>query len=349
VSEIAETIGDHIADTPSKGDVSTLVDMINGFMVTQVVRAAADLRLADHLADGAKTAAEVAALESSDPATTYRLMRVCVSLGLLVQEGDGYFATTPMGQLLRTGINDSLRDMAMAYGSPGHWLSWGHATDAVRTGQSQVRQALGMSLFEHFAANPAEGATFVSGMSAITRPVLSEAARVIDTTAVSLAIDVGGGDGSLLRSLMSANPQLRGTVFDRPPVVEAALRNADSSGLSDRLSGQGGDFFESIPGGDLYLLKSILHDWPDDECVRILQNCRKAASPDARLMVVELVILDDWPLESTLMDLNMLALTNGQERHLAGYDTLFAAAGWKRTALHRMNSSYSVIEARTAE
>jgi hypothetical protein len=350
VSKIAETIGDqNVVDAPSQGDVDTLANMINGFMVTQVVRAAADLRLADHLAGGAKTAEEVAALESSDPATTYRLMRTCVSLGLLAHKGDGYFTTTPMGQLLRTGTGDSMRHMAMAYGSPGHWLSWGRAPDSVRGGQSQVQQALGMSLFEHFAANPAEGASFVSAMSALTRPVLSEAARVIDTTGVSRAVDVGGGDGSLLRSLMSANPELRGTVFDRPAVVEAALRDADRAGLSDRLSGQDGDFLESVPEGDLYLLKSILHDWPDSECVRILQNCRKAASPDARLMVVELVILDDWPLEATLMDLNMLALTNGQERDLAGYDALFAAAGWKRTALHRMNSAYSVIEARIAE
>jgi hypothetical protein len=345
VSEIAETIGDqYVVHAPSEGAGGTLVNMINGFMVTQVVRAAAELRLADHLAGGAKTADEVATLESSDPATTYR-----VSLGLLAYEGDGYFATTPMGRLLRTDIDNSLRDMAMAWGSPGHWLPWGHVTDAVRKGRSQVRQALGMNLFEHFTANPAEGATFVSGMSAITRPVRSEAARVIDTSGVSLAIDVGGGDGSLLHSLMSANPQLRGTVFDQPAVVQAALRDADKAGLSDRLSGQEGDFFESIPAGDLYLLKSILHDWPDDECVRILQNCRKATRPGGRLLVVELVILDDWSSESTMMDLNMLALTNGQERDLAGYDALFAAAGWKRIALHRMNSAYSVIEACTAE
>lgn len=328
---------------------AALLQLIHGFMATQVVRAAADLRLGDHLSDGARTAGEVAALESINPATTYRLMRACVSLGLLVHEGDGRFATTPMGQLLRSDVNGSLRDMASTVGAPGFWLSWGRLTDAIRNGESQAHDALGMNLFDYYTANPAEGAAFVSGMSALTEPVLAEAARVIDTSGASLAVDVGGGDGNLMRSLMHANPNLHGLVFDLPRVAEAAQQQIDLDGLGDRLSVQGGDFFASIPEADLYLMKSILHDWDDASCVRILRNCRAAARPDARLLVVEMAILDDKSFgPTTLMDMNMLAVAGGQERDLAEFDALFAETGWKRVAVHRMNNPHSVIELRSA-
>jgi len=354
MGEIAGTHGNlHGAGEP-QGDtvaaIGTLMNMIQSFMVTQVVHAAADLRLADHLSDGARTAEEVASLESSHPATTYRLMRACVALGLLAQDADGRFSATPMGQLLRSGVAGSLRDMALTVGAPGFWQPWGRLADAVRKGETQSEAALGMKIFDYYTANPAEGAAFVSGMSALTAPVLNEAVRVIDTTGTSLAVDVGAGNGNLIRSLMRANPQLRGLVFDLPRVVEAARQEAEMEGFGDRFSVQGGDFFDSVPEADLYLMKSILHDWDDDSCVRILQNCRKAARPDARLLVIETVILHNESfLPTALMDMNMLAVANGQERDLVEYDALFAAAGWKRVAVHSMNDPHSVIELRIVD
>ncbi|WP_222864531.1 methyltransferase [Micromonospora sp. WP24] len=206
-----------------------------------------------------------------------------------------------------------------------------------------------MNLFDYYTANPAEGALFISGMSSLTAPVLREAQRVIDTSGTALAVDVGGGDGSLIRSLMRTNPELRGLVFDLPRVVGTARQEAERDGLADRFSVLGGDFFESVPEADLYLLKSILHDW-DDSCVRILRSCRRAARPDARLLVVETVILDDKSFGPVaMMDMNMLAVAHGQERDLAEYDALFAAAGWRRTAVHQMNDPHSVVELRIAD
>jgi hypothetical protein len=240
--------------------------------------------------------------------------------------------------------------VALTVGAPGFWLPWGRLTEAVRKGETQVQHALGMNLFDYYTANPAEGAAFVSGMSSLTEPVLEEAVRVVDTTGTSLAVDVGGGDGSLLRSLMRADPNLRGLVFDLPRVVEAARREAELDGLGDRFSVLGGDFFESVPEADLYLMKSILHDWDDESCVRILRNCRKAARPGSRLLVVETVILDTQLFGPTaLMDMNMLAVANGQERDLAEYDALFTAAGWKRVAVQPMNNPHSVLELRIAD
>ena len=154
----------------SLGDRHTmaLLGMIHGYWNSQVVRAAADLRLADHLAAGPRTAQDVADLESSDPHATYRLMRACTGLGLLADEGDGRFSVTPAGALLQTGVPGSLRDHALAFGAPGHWLPWGQLPEAVRKGGTQAPAVLGAGLFDYLAGQPEEAAQFAASMQALT-------------------------------------------------------------------------------------------------------------------------------------------------------------------------------------
>src|ERR1700728_2076707 len=202
----------------SLGDRPTmaLLGMIHGYWNTQVVRAAADLRLADHLADGPLTAGEVADLESSDPRATYRLMRACVGLGLLTHEGDGRFSVTPAGALLGTCVPGSLRDHALAFGAPGHWLPWGQLPEAVRKGATQAAAVLGNDLFGYLAGQPEESAQFSASMEALTGALAADAARLIDVTGVSLAVDVGGGTGQLVRELMRGNAGVHGMVLDLP-------------------------------------------------------------------------------------------------------------------------------------
>jgi hypothetical protein len=329
-------------------DRLALLGMIHGYWVSQVVRAAADLRLADHLAAGARTARDVADLESSDPATTYRLMRACAGIGLLVHDSDGCFSVTPTGALLRTGTPDTLRDTALVFGAPSHWLPWGLLPEAVRKGGSQAAAALGADLFDYLAAQPEEGDQFSSSMAEITGTIAADAARVIDLSGVSLAVDIGGASGELVRELMRVNAGLRGGVFDLPHAAAAAQQAAEAEGLSDRFSALTGDFFTAVPGADLYLLKAVLHDWDDDSCVRILGNCREAAWPGARLLVIENVIREPKDRFASLLDMNMLAVSTGQERELAAYDALFAASGWRRTAVHALTGARSLLELRTA-
>ena len=346
----ADTQGTEGQKDKSLGDRGTmaLLGMIHGYWISQVVRAAADLRLADHLADGPRTAEYVAGLESSDPATTYRLMRTCAALGLLGCDDDGRFSVTPTGALLRSGVPGSLRDHALAFGAPGHWLPWGQLPEAVRKGGTQAAAVLGTGLFGYLAEHPEEEAQFAASMEALTGSLAADAARAIDVSGVWLAVDVGGGTGILVRELMRANDGVHGLVLDLPQAADAARRAAEAEGLGHRFSAVAGDFFAAVPEADLYLLKAVLHDWDDDSCVRILRNCREAARPGARVIVIENVIRDlTKDRFATLLDMNMLAVTAGQERDLAGYDKLGAASGWQRIAVHNLPGARSLLELRT--
>jgi len=328
-------------------DTMALLGMVHGYWNSQVVRAAADLRLADHLAAGPLTAEDVAGLESSDPHATYRLMRACAGLGLLAYDGDGRFSVTSMGALLKSGVPGSLRDHALVFGAPGHWLPWGRLPEAVRKGETQAADVLGADLFDYLAGQPEEAAQFAASMEALTGGVAADAAKVIDVSGVSLAVDVGGGTGELVRELMRANDGLHGQVLDLPQAAAAAQQAAEAAGLGSRFSGVPGDFFAAVPAADLYLLKAVLHDWDDDSCVRILRNCREAARPGARMIVIENVIRDPGRDRfAALLDMNMLAVTSGQERELAEYDALFAASGWQRTAVHALPGGRSLLDLR---
>jgi hypothetical protein len=208
-----------------------------------------------------------------------------------------------------------------------------------------MTEALGMTQFEYFAQHPEEGATFASAMAGITALVIDDAVAKIDTAGVGLAVDVGGADAALVQALMLARPELHGAVLEMPHVVPAAIGRAEQAGLADRFTGTPGDFFVEVPPADLYLLKWIIHDWDDEDCRTILGNCRAAVRPGGRAVVIEVLLLElGKPDHGALQDINMLCVTSGRERDLAEYDTLFAATGWRRTALHPTRSPYSIIE-----
>jgi hypothetical protein len=320
-----------------------LLGMLTGHWVTQIISTAAELRVLDHVAAGASTAPEVAVLAGSDPAATFRLMRACASVGLLRPEGDG-FAVTPMGDLLREDVPLSMRDAALVQGGYSTWHCWGRLTDAVREGRNQMTEALGMSQFEYFAQNPRDGEVFAAAMAGITALVVDEAVALIDTTGVDLAVDVGGANGTLVQALMLARPELHGAVLELPHAVAGARRQASEAGLTSRFTATEGDFFTEMPSADLYLLKWILHDWDDDACRTILRNCRAAARPGGRAVVIEVLLREvGTPDHGALQDINMLCVTEGRERDLTEYDALFAATGWRRTAVHPTRSPYSII------
>jgi O-methyltransferase/methyltransferase family protein len=323
-----------------------MADMMFGHCVSQTIRAVADISLADHLADGPLTAAEVAEREDSASGTTFRLMRASVALGLLSSDGDGRFHATPLLDTLRKDAPQSLRGLALAITNRAHWLPWDEFVASVRTGQSRAPKAVGMPIFDYLAQHPAQAEEFSAGMNSITSLWALDVVKMIDTTDVTTAVDVGGANGSLLYLLQQDNPALRGIVFDRPNIAADAEAEIARSGFADRTRAVGGDFFESVPRGDLYLLKFILHDWDDESCVTILRRCREAMEPGGRIALIELVVGEHTdPGVSALMDLNMLACTGGRERSLAEYDSLLAQAGLRRAAVLTQDSPQSVIEA----
>lgn len=324
-----------------------LLDMLFGYWRSQVLRAIADLSIADHLAGGPLSAAEVATRENSGTDYTYRLMRAGVAMGVLTADADSRFHTTALLDTLRKDEARSLRDFVLAMTATTHWLPWHHLVDAVRTGCDPATTALGTDVFTYFERNPDAARLFNGAMASLTGAWAGHVADLIDTTGVARAVDVGGGNGSLLRTLQEANPALRGVIFDRPNVAAEVAAEIGNSEFSGRTAVLGGDFFESVPTGDLLLLKMILHDWDDDHCVTILRRCREALAPGARLAIVEMLLGKlDAPGLAALMDLNMLVCCpDGRERSLAEFDALLQAAGLRRTAVHLTGSPHSIIEA----
>jgi hypothetical protein len=267
-------------------------------------------------------------------------------LGLFTADADGRFHSTPLLATLRKDAPGSMRGLALATTLPAQWLSWNEFTASVRAGQTRSAATLGADFFDYLEAHPAQARDFSDGMTTTTSLWTSDAARVIDTTGVKLAVDVGGATGSLLHLLLEANPELHGIVYDRPHVVGAAAGAAADRGLAERVSLIGGDFFEAVPPADLYLLKMVLRDRDDESCVKILRRCREAMDPGGRIAIVEMIVGEQGdPGPAALMDMNMLAVVSGQERSLSEYDALLSAAELKRSAVIPTGSAQSVIEA----
>jgi hypothetical protein len=336
--------------TTDQADYQRMMTMVTGYWVTQIVRAAAQYRLAEHLAAGTNTPEEIAEAEGTDLDATRRLMRTCASLGLMTgADAHGYQGTSLLNTLHPDAPN-SLRGFTLSTAAPGLWMPWSRFPDAVRTGEQQCPAALGHpTVFDYFAGQHDEATLFTESMSNLDRAAVPEVAAVLDTRQARFALDVGGASGELVRALMRANPQLAGGVLDLPHIAPDATDAAERDGLSERFTAVGGDFFVTVPPADLYLIKYILHDWDDQKCVRILANCRAALEPGGRVVVVECLVEPTGTSSGVpLMDLNMLTVTGGRERELAEFDALFAAAGLRRIAVSPAGP-FAVIESVPAQ
>jgi hypothetical protein len=328
-------------------EIAALADMILGAARLQVLHAVAVLHIPDHLAAQPLTAEDVAERAGSDPRATFRLMRAAASLGVLSYEGERRFGLTGMGHLLRDGAPGSFRALTLVQAGRAHWQSWGLFPDAVRTGTSQAKRALGADLFDYYARpeNAEEAALFAASMADLSALTVLGAIAALDVSGASTVVDVGGADGQFVLELMAAHPDLRGQVLDLPHAVNGARQEAERRGLSGRFTAVAGDFLDTVPGADLYLLKMILHDWDDDRAITILRNCRSAAPDDGRALVVETVIGEiGQPDPAVLSDMTMLSATVGLERDLTEFDALFAASGWRRDNTHPVGAGYYGLE-----
>jgi hypothetical protein len=329
-------------------DYQRMLFYVEGMWVSQCMRSVAALSIADHLQNGPQTADRIAEAASADPDAVFRLMRACVALDVLTFDpSTGCFAGTGLLDTLRKDAPQSLWAMAQVQPAPGHWKLWAEAPEAVRTGRTQADLVHGMSIFEYFGAQPEEARIFSRAMADLTGPIAPEAAAVIDTSQVRRVIDLGGADGTFCYDVLHHSPGADGVVHDLPHVVDHALAERDRRGLTDRVTVEAGDFFDSVPVGDLYLLKFVMHDWTDADCVRILANCRKAMNPGGRVCIVDMVVgTTDAPgIAATMMDVNMLVVTGGRERDLAQFDGVLEAAGLQRVRTTPISSPYSAIEA----
>lgn len=328
-------------------DVPALIDLLIGIIPAQVLHALAALGIPDQLADGALSAQEVAERAGTHPRSTYRLMRAAASVGLLRYEGDRRFSLTGQGHLLRTGIPGSLRALTLVQTGRLHWQSWTMFPESVRQGTCQAKQVLGADSFDYLARpeNAAEAALFAESMADLSALTVAGAVAALDIAGALSAVDVGGADGQFVLALMAAHPELSGQVLDLPHAAERARAHAERRGLSDRFTAVAGDFFEAIPAADLYLLKTVLHDWDDERAAAILRNCRDAAHAGGRLFVVETALGEiGEPDFAALSDMGMLAVTGGVERAFEEFDALFAASGWQRGRTYPVGGGYFGME-----
>jgi orsellinic acid C2-O-methyltransferase len=329
-----------------------LLQMIFGFFPAKAVNVAAELGLADRLAAGPRRSDDLAAETGTHPPSLYRLMRALAYLRVLDETGPGEFALGPFGGPLRSDAADSVHALALLFAGDTCWRPWGELAFSVRTGQPSFDEVFGVPAFEYMERDPELAAMFNRAMSEGTRQVAASVPQVFDFGRFSTVVDVGGGDGTLLAAVLSAEPGVSGVVFDLPAGSKEARARMEVAGVAERCEVVTGDFFSSVPeGADCYLMKSVIHDWDDDRCVTILRNCRRAMAPEGCVLVVEPILparVEPSPalLGLLMSDLNMLACAGGRERTEDEFRTLFAAAGFTmgRVVDTPAPSIYSIIE-----
>jgi hypothetical protein len=317
-----------------------------GLIDTQTLYVAAKLGLADLLADGPRSAAQLATETGTDAHALRRLLRFLASKGLFAEDGQGQFALTPKGRVFR-----SMRAAALYWGDSWNWTAWPALLDSVRSGKTSFDLAHGQPLFAHMAQHPADAKVFNDYMASMSSG--RSFARVPDVYDVGWAqciVDVGGGLGDLLVAMLAGQPQARGVLYDLPQVIAAAATSVAKAEVGQRCELLAGDFFESVPnGGDLYLLSNILHDWDDERALLILRNCRGVMPSESRLLILEAVVPEgNDPALAKLVDMVMLALTGGQQRTEAEFRTLLAASGFGIAQVLPLDPINSLIEATPA-
>jgi hypothetical protein len=340
---IRSDASDNAADANRAG----LTRLITGFQVSQAIHVAAMLRLADHLAGGARTAAELAALSGAHAGALHRLLRALASVGVLRERERGLFELTAVGAFLRSDVAGTHAPWAEMMGGPHVWQAWGDLLHAVRTGAPAFDHVHGCGVWEYRAGHPDANLVFDRAMASGTVRHAEAMIGAYDFGRFDHIVDIGGGDGMFLEKILAAYPHVHGTLLDQPHVAARAASRFAAGDVSARCAAVGGDFFASVPEGrDGYLLKWILHDWDDEACIRIMRSCRRAMKPDGRLLVVEHVIgpAGDSP-EGPLLDLMMLVMTEGRERTKEEFARLLAAAGFRLVSLNPTSTLFSVMEA----
>jgi SAM-dependent methyltransferase len=324
-----------------------VLQMLNAAWVSHAVRAMADLGLADYLADGPRTADELAQATGTHAPSLARFLRTLAALGLCTTEADGRVRLTPRGEVLRSDAPNSVRVYALAIHAPYVERAWDGLPEAVRTGEPAFPRVHGLSLWDYLAAHPEEGARFDAAMTGTTDVRARALPAACDLTAVGTLVDVGGGQGRLLAAALTVTPGLRGVLFDRPEVLPGAEAFLSAAGVRDRCELIGGDFFAAVPtGGDAYVLAHIVHDWPDAAAAAILRACHRAMAPGGRLWLVEQVVLPgDAYDRAKLLDMLMLVMFGAQERTTAEYRALLEGAGFERVSVHPTATPFSVVEA----
>ena len=324
-----------------------LIQMATAYWVSRALYAAARLELADRIAVGSRTPADLAAQTAAHAPSLHRLLRALAGLGIVSEDEEHEFSLTGLGQAFCAGAPGAAHATVLALAGDWWWRGWEHVLHAVATGKTGMERAFGTTLFEYLATEPEEASYFNDAMIGFHGAEPEAVAAAYDFSGCETVVDIGGGTGNLLAAILERRPHLRGVLAERPHVLSEATVLVESRGLSPRVALEPIDFFTSIPDcGDVYLLSHVIHDWTEEQCLTILRNCRTAMKPGSRLLIIEMVLpAGNTPHPGKLLDLAMLVMPGGEERTAGGYDALLKRAGFGMTRVIPTASPVSIVEA----
>ena len=325
-----------------------LLQMIVGKWISQAIGTAVELGIPDRLAKGARQCHDIAREAGVSEDGVYRLLRTLSSLGLFAENGDGRFKLTRMGQLLRRDHPNSLAGFARFQAHDITWRPWGRLGHSVKTGMPAFDEVFGAPIFDYLSRHPEDAAVFNDAMTSISATQSRAAAAAYDFAGIGTLMDVAGGHGFLLATVLRGHKTMRGVLFDLPHVVAGAATTFTRAGVADRVRIESGDFFKELPqGADAIMMKYIIHDWDDDSAARILRTCHRALGPRGKLLIVDTVVPPgNQPHYSKLLDLNMLVLTpRGRERTRKEFAALLSGAGFRMSRIVPTASALSIVEA----
>jgi hypothetical protein len=320
--------------------------MASGYWVSRSIYVAAKLGIADLLKDSPKSCDELAAATGTNAPSLYRLLRALASLGVFAETQPNHFSLTPLAACLQSDVPDSIRAYVILRGEE-QYRAWGDLLHGVQTGGSSFEHIYGMNLFDYLAQNPESAKIFDESMTNLSAIESAAIAASYDFSSIQTLVDIAGGEGLLIASILKSNPTLKGVLFDQPYVIERAKRFLEAEGVLERCQLAAGNFFESVPeGGDAYILKHIMHDWDDERAIAILKQCHKVMPDNGKVLVAEQVIPPgNEPFMGKLLDLHMLVMApGGRERTEAEYRALFEKAGFMLTRIVPTPREMSIVE-----
>jgi hypothetical protein len=330
-------------------DAKVVLRIACGYLVSRALHVATELGIADHLRDGPKTIEDLAHATGANQDALYRLLRTLAAHGVFAELGAREFVTTPASAWLQSdALRDGLLMVGEVTGDGSWWQATGHLRHSVVTGSSAFDDLHGVGFFEYGRRNPKCGEWFARGMAkaaATENPVL---ARACDYSRFRQVVDVGGGQGGFLAEVLKLNQTVQGTLFDFPEIVQNPVY-LEAQALAGRWAVVGGDFFESVPAGaSAYVLKRILHDWSDDQALRILRRCREAMSAQSRLVIMDAVVPNGNTMDFSKVSDIMMMILGGRERSEEEFKALLQQAGFKLENVTLTPGVLTIVEASPA-
>jgi len=332
--------------TPTASDV--LFPLMTGKWISQAVGTVVEIGVPDLLAKGARQCSDIARQAGVSEDGLYRLLRALASVGFFREGADRRFKLTPMGQLLRSDHPRSVAGYARFNAHDSTWRPWGQLAYSVKTGLPAFDHVFGAPIFDYLSRNPEAAAVFDDAMTAISSTEARAVSDAYDFDGIDTLMDVAGGHGLLLATILRQHKTMRGVLFDLPHVAVGAAATFARLGVTPRVRVKSGDFFKELPAdADAIIMKRIIHDWDDGAATRILQTCHRALGPKGKILIVDMVVpVGNEPHPGKLLDLQMLVLTpRGRERTKREFAKLVRGAGFKLSRVVATESPISILEA----